>query len=55
MPSQVIINVFHFLTAKKSFYRYALFLCLVNIVQAIGSVLWYFGDKNPEAGNAGIW
>lgn len=42
-------------TAKKSFYRYALFLSVVNVVQAIGSFLWYFGRESPRGGNAGIW
>lgn len=43
------------LPSKKSFYRYALFLSLVNLVQAIGSMLWYnAGTHHPHLGNAGI-
>ena len=41
--------------AKKSFYRYALFLSVVNIVQAIGSMFWFNGKEHKHLGNAGIW
>ena len=41
--------------AKKSFYRYALFLSLVNVVQAVGSMLWFTGKHRPASGHAGIW
>ncbi len=44
-----------FVLAKKSFYRYALFLSLVNVTQAIGSFLWFTGKHKPVSGNAGIW
>ena len=45
----------HTHTAKKSFYRYALFLSLVNVVQAVGSMLWFTGKHRPASGHAGIW
>ena len=41
--------------AKKSFYRYALFLSLVNLVQTMGSLMWVIGGKSEKIGSAGIW
>lgn len=40
--------------SKKSFYRYAFVLSLVNLLQAIGSVLWYTGEDRKGTGSAGI-
>lgn len=42
------------LPSKKSFYRYALFLFCVNIVQSLGSMLWFFGYFHEKMGNVGI-
>ncbi|XP_064399502.1 transmembrane protein adipocyte-associated 1 homolog [Halichondria panicea] len=42
------------LPSKKSFYRYALFLSLVNLVQTTGSLMWIKGGNNEEVGSAGI-
>ena len=64
LTTRALINVlgdlmascFYLSAAKKSFYRYALFLSLVNMVQAIGSMLWYTAkSQHPHRGNAGIW
>jgi hypothetical protein len=41
--------------SKKSFYRYALVLSFINILQAIGSMLWYTGRNRRAIGSAGIW
>ena len=43
------------ITAKKSFYRYALFLSFVNIIKAIGSMLWFYGTTNQVMGHIGVW
>ncbi|CAI8029547.1 Transmembrane protein adipocyte-associated 1 homolog [Geodia barretti] len=40
--------------SKKSFYRYAMVLSLINILQAIGSMLWYTGRNRRASGSAGI-
>jgi hypothetical protein len=40
--------------AKKSFYRYALFLSFVNAFQAIGSMLWYLGKARAIVGHIGV-
>ena len=36
-----MILAVYFLSAKKSFYRYAAFLSFLNLVQAIGSGMLY--------------
>lgn len=46
---------FFFSKAKKSFYRYALFLSFVNIFQAIGSMMWFNGLNHKKIASAGIW
>ena len=42
-------------TAKKSFYRYCLFLSCVNLLQSAASLLWEFGTAHQAVGECGIW
>ncbi|XP_065910058.1 transmembrane protein adipocyte-associated 1 homolog [Dysidea avara] len=42
------------LPSRASFYYYALFLSLVNAVQAVGSMLWYKGLHEQQLGQSGI-
>lgn len=60
LPSKTHVNtnkhsLSFFTLAKKSFYRYALFLSIVNIVKATGSILWFFGTKQEVIGHIGVW
>lgn len=42
-------NPFFNYLANRAFYRYAAMLCLVNLVQSVGSLLMYY--KQPS----GLW